>query len=80
MFLNSAELVVCFNTIISSGSWDDISVREADGFLRLLDDETLKYLLAFFHSIFIHVDILYNVFQSRITTGVDASECVKLKF
>ena len=23
------------------------------------------------------MDILYNVFQSRITTGVDASECVK---
>ena len=71
-----SELEDCFNRIIESRDWDDVTVRESCGFLRLLEDDTFNYLLSFFQKVYYHVDILYNVFQQRITNGASAVDCI----
>lgn len=70
------DLLQCFENIRDSGEFDPATVREAGGFVRLLEDETFSFFLDLFHHIMPHVDVLYNqlrepsidsVFVHRVT-------------
>lgn len=70
------SLIDCFTEIIeTSDVWDGISVREAFGLRCLLEDAEFLFFLNFFNTLLSHVDILFNSFQSRTTSGVEAT-CV----
>lgn len=71
-----AELLECFSVIESSPVWDATSIREAVGFKRLLEDEEFLFFLKLFCDIFMHVDTLYNTFQSRMADGTTAQSCI----
>ncbi|XP_070404461.1 zinc finger MYM-type protein 1-like [Nothobranchius furzeri] len=59
------DLVQCFETINSSGSFDGNTMREACGFLRTLQDEDFQLFLQLFSQIMPHVDILYKKLQKK---------------
>lgn len=61
---NRALLIECFEAIKSSG-FDQITVREASGYIRMLQDEDFVFFLSIFHNIMPHVDILYQQLQQR---------------
>lgn len=52
-------------TISDSGDFDPITVREAGGFVMMLEEEDFCFLLALFHKILPHVDMLFNQLQKR---------------
>ncbi|KAM4628575.1 zinc finger MYM-type protein 1-like [Polymixia lowei] len=59
------DLLRCFETIRGSGEFDPTTVREAGGFVRLLEDGDFNFFLDLFHKIMPHVDILYSQLQKR---------------
>ncbi|XP_051812016.1 uncharacterized protein LOC127536230 [Acanthochromis polyacanthus] len=60
VFEHKDDLIQCFQTIRDSGDFDPITVREAGGFMRMLEEEDFCFLLALFHKIMPHVDMLFN--------------------
>jgi hypothetical protein len=60
---NRADLIECFETIKTS--FDQPTVREASGFIRMLQDEDFVFFLSVFHNIMPHVDILYQQLQQK---------------
>ncbi|KAJ8375412.1 hypothetical protein SKAU_G00059920 [Synaphobranchus kaupii] len=52
-------------TIRVSGNFDPTTVREARGFVRMLEDEDFCFFLALFHKIMPHMDMLFNQLQKR---------------
>eukprot|EP00064_Thunnus_orientalis_P000889 superscaffoldBa00000052_g890 len=52
-------------TIRDSGYFDPPTVREAEGFVRMLEDEDFCFSLALFHKIMPHVDTLFNQLKKR---------------
>lgn len=64
VYENLDDLTECFESI-TTGSFDDITVREASGFLRMLQDVDFKFFLQLFHQIMPHVDILYQKLQKK---------------
>lgn len=76
VYENKEDLIKCFEQIENSDVWDDLNVKEAFGLRRLLEDETFVYFLKFFNDIFFCVDILFNTFQSRTASGIDATQAV----
>lgn len=74
---NKSELLECFDRIRNESGWDDKSIWEATGFVKLLQDEEFLFFLSFFSHIFQHVDILYNTLQSRKSTSVDCNQALK---
>lgn len=65
VFEHKDDLLRCFETIRDSDEFDPVTVREAGGFVRLLEDDTFTFFLELFHHIMPHVDILYNQLQKR---------------
>ncbi|XP_049926797.1 zinc finger MYM-type protein 1-like [Epinephelus moara] len=59
------DLLQCFQTIRDSGDFDPLTVREAGGFVRMLEDEDFCFFLALFHKIMPHMDMLFNQLQKR---------------
>lgn len=45
--------------------WDQKTIREACGLLKWLEDKEFLFMLKFFHSVMPHVDLLYNILQTR---------------
>ncbi|KAM3858515.1 zinc finger MYM-type protein 1-like [Diretmus argenteus] len=64
------DLLQCFETIRDSSEFDPTTVREAGGFVRLLEDDTFSFFLKLFHHIMPHVDILYSQLQKRTVDSV----------
>ncbi|XP_070822084.1 zinc finger MYM-type protein 1-like [Chaetodon trifascialis] len=62
---NLDDLMQCFESIRTSGSFDSTTVREASGFLRMLQDEDFQFFLQLFHHIMPHVDMLYQQLQKK---------------
>ena len=62
---NLEDLMQCFESIRTSGSFDSTTVREASGFLRMLQDEDFQFFLQLFHQIMPHVDMLYQQLQKK---------------
>nr|XP_054598746.1 zinc finger MYM-type protein 1-like [Nothobranchius furzeri] len=59
------DLLRCFQMIRDSDDFDPITEREAGGFVRMLEEEDFCFLLALFHKIMPHVDMLFNQLQKR---------------
>lgn len=53
-----------------SGDFDPTTVREAGGFVRMLEEEDFCFLLALFHKIMPHVDMLFNQLRKSNTDSV----------
>ena len=45
--------------------WDNNTIQQASGLIRLVQDEEFLFYLEFFHRIFPHADILYAVLQTH---------------
>jgi len=58
LYEHNDDLQLCFQTIRDSGNFDPPTVREAGGFVRMLEDEDFCFFLALFHKIMPHVDYL----------------------
>jgi len=65
LYENLDDLVECFKTIRTSASFDEPTVREASGYVRMLQDKDFNFFLCLFHKIMPHVDILYLQFQKK---------------
>ncbi|XP_061095772.1 zinc finger MYM-type protein 1-like isoform X2 [Conger conger] len=65
VFERKDDLIQCLETIRDSGEFDSATIREAGGFLRLLEDVHFNFFLTLFHNIMPHVDILYAKLQKR---------------
>ncbi|KAL2085016.1 hypothetical protein ACEWY4_020534 [Coilia grayii] len=65
VYENRADLIECFEAIKTSGSFDPLTVREASGYIRMLQDEDFVSFLSIFHSIMPHVDVLYQQLQQK---------------
>lgn len=59
------DLLKCFQTIRDNGNFDPLTVREAGGFVRMLEEEAFCLFLALFHKIMPHVDMMFNQLQKR---------------
>ncbi|XP_063762101.1 uncharacterized protein LOC134879487 [Eleginops maclovinus] len=70
VFEHKEDLLQCFETIRDSGEFDPITVREAGGFVRLLEDDSFSFFLKLFHLIMPNVDLLYNQLQKRTIDSV----------
>ncbi|XP_051808999.1 zinc finger MYM-type protein 1-like isoform X2 [Acanthochromis polyacanthus] len=70
VFEHKDDLLQCFETIRDSGDFDPTTVREAGGFVRLLEDATFCFFLELFHRIMPHVDMLYSQLQKRSIDSV----------
>ncbi|XP_063745024.1 zinc finger MYM-type protein 1-like [Eleginops maclovinus] len=65
VYENLGDLIECFETIRSDSTFDSTTVREASGFLRMLQDEDFVFFLQQFHQIMPHVDMMYQQLQKR---------------
>ncbi|XP_029966966.1 uncharacterized protein LOC115402534 [Salarias fasciatus] len=65
VFEHKEDLINCFLTIRNSGDFDSVTVREAGFFVRILEEEDFCFLLALFHNILPHVDLLFTQMQKR---------------
>ncbi|XP_063755768.1 zinc finger MYM-type protein 1-like [Eleginops maclovinus] len=70
VFEHKEDLLQCFETIRDSEEFDPITVREAGGFVRLLEDDGFSFFLKLLHLIMPNVDILYNQLQKRTIDSV----------
>ena len=68
VYKNRDDLLECFEAIKtgSHGQFDQLSVREASGYVRMLQDKDFIYIyICFFHNIMPHVEILYHKLQKK---------------
>ncbi|XP_062243198.1 zinc finger MYM-type protein 1-like [Platichthys flesus] len=65
VYENLNDLIECFEAISTDGSFDCTTVREASGYLRMLQDDDFKFFLHLFHQIMPHVDIMYQQLQKK---------------
>ncbi|XP_013882550.1 zinc finger MYM-type protein 1 [Austrofundulus limnaeus] len=70
VFEHKDDLLQCFQTIRDSEEFDPTTVREAGGFVRLLEDDAFSFFLKLFHLIMPHVDILSSQLQKRTIDSV----------
>uniref|UniRef100_UPI003AAA4C33 uncharacterized protein n=1 Tax=Centroberyx gerrardi TaxID=166262 RepID=UPI003AAA4C33 len=49
----------------TASSFDSTTVREASGFLRMLQDDDFQFFLQLFHQIMPHVDMMYQQLQKK---------------
>ncbi|XP_035034439.1 zinc finger MYM-type protein 1-like [Hippoglossus stenolepis] len=77
VFEHQADLLLCFQTIRDSSHFDPQTVREAGGFVRMLQDEDFCFFLALFHRIMPHVDTLFKQLQKRNIDSVIISGIIQ---
>lgn len=67
VYENLDDLIQCFESIRTSGSFGSTTLREACGFLKMLRDRDFKFFLCCFIklSFDVNVDILYQQLQRR---------------
>ncbi|KAJ4446342.1 hypothetical protein ANN_13037, partial [Periplaneta americana] len=65
------ELRNSVNYVTKSDDWDPESVNNAMGLLRILDSLVFTFILCLFNKIFIFTEHLFNVFQTKCTSGVN---------
>ena len=65
VFEHRGDLIQCFESIRDSGNFDPKTVREAEAFALLLEDQDFNFFLQLFHNIMPHVDLLYAKLQRR---------------
>lgn len=77
VYENLGDLVKCFETIRTSASFHEPTVREASGYVRMLQDEDFNFFLCLFHEIKPHVDILYLQLQKKDIDAVFISQALQ---
>ncbi|KAI3353812.1 hypothetical protein L3Q82_005037 [Scortum barcoo] len=75
VYENLDDPMQCFESITTSGSFDSTTVREASGFLRMLQDEDFQFFLQLFHQIMPHVDMLYQQSSSNVPSRASQAVC-----
>ncbi|KAF3851696.1 hypothetical protein F7725_013468 [Dissostichus mawsoni] len=65
VYEHKENILRCFQTIRDSGDFDPITMREAGGFVRMMEDEVFSFFLTLFHKIMPHVDMLFSQLQKR---------------
>ncbi|XP_073479697.1 zinc finger MYM-type protein 1-like [Aquarana catesbeiana] len=65
VFEHREDLIHCFETMRDSGDFGPVTMREAAGFVVLLEDQDFKYFLTLIHNIMSHVDLLYAKLQKK---------------
>lgn len=60
LYEHKDNLLHCFQMIRDSGDFDPVTVREAGGFVRMLEEKDFCLLLVLFQMILPHVDMLFN--------------------
>lgn len=65
VYENLDDLTECFRSIATDSSFDSNTVREASGFLRMLQDEDFQFFLHLFHQTMPHVDVMYQQLQKK---------------
>ncbi|KAK0152291.1 Zinc finger MYM-type protein 1 [Merluccius polli] len=77
VFEHREDLIECFRRIRSSSDFDDKSIKEAGGYIRLLEDPDFNFLLKLFHHIMPHVDFLSAKLQKRNIDSVHINGCIQ---
>ncbi|GAB1605227.1 hypothetical protein Ahia01_000804500 [Argonauta hians] len=70
------DLWKCFDFIIESGEFDDITVREATGLQNFLEDPSVTSTLELFQTILINVDQLFASLQRRDIDSSKIQKCI----
>jgi hypothetical protein len=70
VFEKRLDLINCLRSIRQLKHIDSIALREADGFIRTLEDPSFMYWLSVFHEIMPHVEILFKQLQRGDTDAV----------
>ena len=70
VFENLEPLKLCLTELQHDDSSSDLTVREATGLLLYLNTPTFIFWLNLFYKIMPHIEILYNVMQSRALTAL----------
>ncbi|XP_028433371.1 uncharacterized protein LOC114555277 [Perca flavescens] len=65
VYKHKDDLLTCFQTIRDSRNFDHPTVREAGGFVRMLEDEAFCFFLALFYKIMENVDMIFSQLQKR---------------
>ncbi|KAL2086792.1 hypothetical protein ACEWY4_017851 [Coilia grayii] len=65
VYENKDVLLECFKTIRESPEFDSTSIREANGYCRMLTDKQFLFFLELFNTILSRVDILFAQLQRR---------------
>ena len=73
---NKNKLLETFDAIMNAENMDDTSICEAKGLWNWLNDSDFLYLLAFFDDVLRHADILFNIVQSRKSSGITVMDAV----
>ncbi|XP_033988919.1 uncharacterized protein LOC117484596 [Trematomus bernacchii] len=77
VYEHKENILRCFQTIRDSGDFDPITVREAGGFVRMMEDEVFCFFLTLFHKIMPHVDMLFSQLQKRNIDSVYITGLIK---
>ncbi|XP_071058707.1 zinc finger MYM-type protein 1-like [Pseudochaenichthys georgianus] len=77
VYEHKENILKCFKTIRDSGDFDPITVREAGGFVRMMEDEVFCFFLTLFHNIMPHVDMLFSQLQKRDIDSVYIKGLIK---
>lgn len=68
IFDNRDNLIEVFDHIIENvDKWDDITIREAGGFRRLLTDFDFLFLLSVFNLILSYTDPVFSIIQNKLS-------------
>ncbi|XP_063046928.1 zinc finger MYM-type protein 1-like [Engraulis encrasicolus] len=77
VFEHREDLIKCFHAIRDSGDFDEITVREAGAYARILEDPDFRFFLQLFHQIMPLVDTLYARLQKRSIDSVYIKRCIQ---
>eukprot|EP00795_Rhopilema_esculentum_P004012 gene4012-20179_t len=77
VFEYKEDLIQCLEKTMLTWKKDQVSVREASGFVRWLKDKDFLLYLEFFHHLMPHVDILYAQLQKRQICPVSIKKSIQ---
>jgi NADPH-dependent 7-cyano-7-deazaguanine reductase QueF len=77
VYMDKNSLLECVCIIQNENGWAEISIKRAVALARLLNDEAFLYFLSsFFHSVLLHMDILYNTLQKVSSNAVSVCKAI----
>jgi hypothetical protein len=78
LLCSSFALLECVDIIQNENGWDDISSRVSVWLARLLNDEIYLNFLSSFHSVLLHMDVLYNTLQKVSCNAVSVHKDIQV--
>lgn len=77
VFESKNDLLECLKKIRNE-SFNHVTINQATGFVKILEDYSFNFWLKFCHPLMIQVDILYAYLQKRDTDAVGAKRKIEL--